>query len=163
MSVAQETTPSQRLLALCRECAENIDKVKQEAESLAQQWIEAQAFTGAGIAEEAESAPTLPRLGKKPLLKAREAASPPGSSAQQSPAAADMLRQFAYARKQGLVFGYMSLQNGVQELIRALSQRLEHSDIDFEDRLEIKFRLADLNGKLQQTGILVTSLGQLIG
>jgi hypothetical protein len=43
------------------------------------------------------------------------------------------------------------LQVGIRELIRAVSQQIEHAGLEFDDRLELQIRLADLEGKLKQT------------
>jgi hypothetical protein len=147
MSVAQETTASQRLLALCKEYTENVGKVKEEAERLAKQWIAAQPFGGVDSAKEPARKP-------KPILR--------GQATQQPLSEPDKLKLFAETRLDALASGYHWLENGVQELVRAVSQRLEHSEIDFEDRLELKVRLADLRGKLKQTEILLGALHFLV-
>jgi hypothetical protein len=125
MSVTEETNVAQRLLALCKEYTETIDGVKQEAESVAKRWTEAQSSGAPGEGKE-------------------------------------KLKAFAQQEYFALAARSNSLQNAVGELIRALSQRLEHSNAEFEERLELKVRLADLDGRLHQTLGLINALAFLV-
>ena len=43
-----------------------------------------------------------------------------------------------------------------------MSQRVEHSKAEFEERLELRVRLADLEGRLNQTLNLTNGLGMLV-
>ena len=80
----------------------------------------------------------------------------------QSFVAPDKLRQFLVARCYALNDSYRSLLGGVQDLLRAVSQRIEHSEIDFEDRLELRVRFAELNGRMNETAALLSGLSQLV-
>ena len=72
------------------------------------------------------------------------------------------LQQFLVVRCKALSGSYSSLQGGVQDLVRGVSQQLEHSQLAFGDRLELRLRLAELEGKLVETQALLSGLSQLI-
>ncbi len=62
----------------------------------------------------------------------------------------DILQQQKMARQTS----FFQVQSGIQELIRAMSQQIEHASLEFEDRLELKVRLADLQGRLWEASQL---------
>ena len=62
--------------------------------------------------------------------------------------------QFARTSAFALHAAYQQLRKELLELVRAGSQRIEHSELEFDDRLELKLRLADLQAKLQQADLL---------
>lgn len=80
----------------------------------------------------------------------------------ETPGTSDKLRELLKMRCRALYFGYSTLQSGIEELLRAVSQQIEHSDIEFEDRLELKVRLAELRGKLNETQTFLSALLTLV-
>ncbi len=168
MSIAQEVAVPQRLAALCKEYAGYISDVRREAESLIEQWIESQPTAAGGGARGTGGSGSLDvpvtdlptskpaaELKKTPLRSRREQelarlryqAGKPGG--------------IARARLDALVGRYLRLKSAVEQLIRALSQQIEHAGLDFADHIELEVRLADLQGRLEQADIIVGELDRL--
>jgi len=78
------------------------------------------------------------------------------------PVKTPMVLQALNIRVKSLMQRTLSIQPAINDLARAASQQIEHSDLDFADKFELKLRLAELQSQMNDTQMTITGLASSV-